>query len=294
MKWLEVEVIVKKDDADVASLILYELTGRGVAFDEQFSGGADRPASLSTASMKLKGYLPAGAAGKVGKIRAALAPYMLEQPKVRELPETDWLRSYRENYKHFRVGKHLVIKPPWEKYRPSPGDLVLTIDPGLAFGCGTHPTTRLCLELLEEAVRPGMIVYDVGTGSGILAIAAARLGAAGVVAVDNDELAVRAARENVALNGLEAIVHVIEGDLLKGLAGLADVIVANLTTEAIVGFVEEAARHLRPGGSFIASGIAAPREAEVKAVLEEFFSICKVACREDWAAFWALHKPGHC
>ncbi|RJX22857.1 MAG: 50S ribosomal protein L11 methyltransferase, partial [Ammonifex sp.] len=175
MTWLEIEVTVRVEDADVVGVILHELTGRGVACEPGFSNGADCPASLFTGTTKLKGYLPTtAAAGRIEKIRKTLSSFLVEPPAVRELPETDWLRAWREHYRTFRVGKRVVVRPPWEKYEALPGDLVVTIDPGLAFGCGTHPTTRLCLELLEEAVRPGAFVYDVGAGSGILAAAAAR------------------------------------------------------------------------------------------------------------------------
>jgi ribosomal protein L11 methyltransferase len=286
--WLEIEVTVKTEDADVVGVILHELTGYGVAFEEKFYGGADCPASLSVGTTKLKGYLPAAAAKKIKKISAALAPYLLAQPQVRELPKQDWLQSYRDNYKHFRVGKRLVVKPPWEECKPAPGDLVLTIDPGLAFGCGTHPTTQLCLELLEEVVGPGAVVYDVGTGSGILAIASALLGAAKVVAVDIDEIAVRVARGNVALNSLEATVDVVEGNLLEGLTEPADVIVANLTADAVIGFAGEAARCLRPGGIFIAGGIPAARATEVSNELQKLFTVRKTRRCADWAGFMVV------
>jgi ribosomal protein L11 methyltransferase len=291
LKWFEIEVTVTAADADIAGLLLYELTGRGVAI-ECGKMEESHPASFSTGTVRVKGYLPAAAAGKLEKVRAALTQLAVEPLAVRELPETDWLELWRSHYTTFRVGERLVIRPPWEDYEPAPEDLVITLDPGMAFGCGTHPTTQLCLELLERAVRPGVVVYDVGTGSGILAIAAARLGAARVVAVDDDEIAVRVARENVARNGVEAVVGVVQGDLLRGLAEPADVIVANIVAGVIIDFAPAAARHLRPGGSFIAGGIAAPREVEVKAALEKFFEIRETARREDWVAVWAVNLSG--
>jgi ribosomal protein L11 methyltransferase len=141
---------------------------------------------------------------------------------------------------------------------------------------------------LEEAVRPGAFVYDVGAGSGILAAAAARLGAGKVIAVDDDEIAVRVARENVALNGLESIVDVVEGNLLYDLPESADVIAANLTAEVIIGFAGQAARHLRPGGSFIAGGIPAARETQVQEELQELFAVRKVSRCADWVGFWGI------
>lgn len=286
MKWLQIEVFVRAQDQDVAGLILNELTERGVEIGSVSANRESHPGLFLTEAVAIKGYLPVAAAGKLEEIKAALAPLAVAPVKVRELPETDWLQEWRSYYKTFAVGKRLVVRPPWEYYQPESGQLVIVLDPGMAFGCGTHPTTQLCLELLEKAVRPDDVVYDVGTGSGILAIAAVRLGAARVVSVDNDEVAVRVARENVALNGVEDAVTVSRGDLLRDLTETADVIVANIAADVIVSFAPEAAGHLRPGGSFIAGGIAAQREAEVEAALKRYFNVRETRRREDWAAFW--------
>ncbi|MEW6573833.1 MAG: 50S ribosomal protein L11 methyltransferase [Bacillota bacterium] len=287
MKWLEIEVLVKAQDQDVAGLILSELTKRGVEIGSGCANRESRPGLFLTEVVGIKGYLPITAAAEVEELKAALYPFSVGPIRVRELPETDWLLEWRRHYRTFKVGKRLVVSPPWEDYRPEPGELVIVLDPGMAFGCGTHPTTQLCLELLEKAVRPGDVVYDVGTGSGILAIAAAGLGAARVVAVDDDEVAVRVARENVALNGVEDAVTVRRGDLLRDLPEPADVIVANIVADVIISFAPEAAGHLRPGGYFIAGGIAAPREAEVKAALEEHFNVWETLRREEWVAVWS-------
>ncbi len=287
MKWLEIEVIVRDDDADVVSLLLYELTGYGLVCEPGDPDGATCPASVFTAGTRMKAYLPGTAVGKIDNVRKALSPFLVEPIMVRELPETDWLRAYREHYKTFRVGKWLVVRPPWEEYHAMPGDLVVTIDPGLAFGCGTHPTTQLCLELLKEVVRPGAVIYDVGTGSGILAIASALLGAEKVVAVDVDEVTVRVARENVALNGLEATVYVVEGNLLEGLTELAHVIAANLTAEVVIGFAGQASRRLRPGGAFIAGGIPEAGERQVLNELQKCFTVLKVTHSQGWVGILA-------
>jgi ribosomal protein L11 methyltransferase len=133
------------------------------------------------------------------------------EPRTRFLAETDWAEAWKAGYDVLRIGRRLVVRPSWRDYAPQPGDLVIDLDPGMAFGSGLHPTTRLCLEALEDTMRPGLTVLDVGTGSGILAIAAARLGASRVLALDTDPLAVQIARENVALNQVESVVHVEVG-----------------------------------------------------------------------------------
>lgn len=282
MKWIEIEVTVRPEAVDLVSSLLCELTGYGV---EISTGGPGAHSPEAVASLvHVKGYLPEERAGQSEEIIALLSRFVLCPVEVRELPETDWIRLWRSHYRTFRVGKRLVIRPPWEEYAPLPDDLVITLDPGMAFGCGTHPTTQLCLELLERVVKPGDVVCDVGTGSGILAIAAARLGASRVLAVDEDAVAVRVARENVARNGVASVVRVVAGDLLRGVDEPADVIVANIVADVIIAFAPEAAQHLKSGGTFIAGGIAAPREAEVTAAIEKYFAVCEVARRNDWVA----------
>jgi ribosomal protein L11 methyltransferase len=135
----------------------------------------------------------------------------LPTPQIRFLAEADWAEAWKSGYDVLHIGRRLVVRPTWRDYTPEPGDLVIALDPGMAFGSGLHPTTRLCLEALEDHMRPGASVLDVGTGSGILAIAAARLGASRVLALDTDPLAVRVARENVALNQVESVVRVEVG-----------------------------------------------------------------------------------
>ena len=136
--------------------------------------------------------------------------------ELKAVADEDWAENWKQYYKPFRIGKRLVVKPSWEKYREQPGDLVVELDPGMAFGTGTHETTGMCMELLDKHLQSGVAVIDVGTGSGILAIAAARLGAQNVLAVDIDPDAVKVAKENVAHNGVEQQVRVVRGDLVNG------------------------------------------------------------------------------
>ncbi|ACX51757.1 ribosomal protein L11 methyltransferase [Ammonifex degensii KC4] len=250
--WWEVSIPVREEEAEEAANALAKLTGRGVAIVPA--------SSFST----VVAYLPATTpAEKLLRFWAEGERWAAGKIEVRRLQEKDWLTWWRREYHPFRVGKRLVIKPTWAAYEPGPGEVVIELDPGLAFGCGTHPTTRICLRLLEKWLRPGMKVYDVGTGSGILAIAAALLGADWIWAIDEDEVALRVARENVARNGVADRVQVLRGNLLEGKEEKADLIVANLTAELILQLLPQAAKLLLPGGLLIAGGIPVERKGEV-------------------------------
>lgn len=208
----------------------------------------------------------------------------LEQANVHD---EDWLETWKQYFKPFKAGEHLVIKPTWETYEAQPGDQIIEIDPGMAFGSGKHETTAMCLEFLEETIRGGEEVVDVGTGSGILAIGAALLGAGHVLAVDIDPDAVRVARENVGQNGMREKIDVVQGDLLKGQVGCAvyDVCVANIIADIICAFAEPLRSRIRPGGTFIASGIIREREDEVvRAVSAAGYGIQEIRRRGEWVA----------
>jgi ribosomal protein L11 methyltransferase len=183
------------------------------------------------------------------------------------MDEEDWSEAWKKHFVVHRPARHVVIKPSWLEYPPQPGEVVVELDPGAAFGTGLHPTTMLCLEALEDIVRPGMRVYDVGTGSGILAIAAARLGAARVVAVDTDPVAVRVARENVERNGLGGRVEVAEGSATPEVSGGFDLVLANIVANTIVQLAPSLRAALRPGGALVVSGIIRGRTPEVRAAL---------------------------
>jgi len=206
--------------------------------------------------------------------------------------EEDWAEHWKQYYKPFRAGERLVVKPSWEAYAAQHGDLVIEMDPGMAFGTGTHETTAMCLRLLERYVKPGCVCLDVGCGTGILGIACALLGAGTVTAIDIDPNAVQVAQRNVQANGVADTVSVRQGDLLKERpAGeTADVLVANIIADVICMLAEPARAHIVPGGVMICSGIIREREQDVldslcaagygmDQRLEQGDWVCIAACR---------------
>ena len=202
--------------------------------------------------------------------------------------EQDWAENWKKYYKPFRAGERLVIKPSWEPYEAQDGDLVLELDPGMAFGTGTHETTFMCMEQLERYVKPGCRAIDVGCGSGILALAAAKLGATDVLAIDLDELAVKVAAENTKKNGLSSVVRVKHGDLLENSEEQADVIVANIIADVICFLCGPAKKHLLPGGVFICSGIIREREDDVqRALAQAGYTVCNRLAKGEWVCLAA-------
>ena len=200
--------------------------------------------------------------------------------------DQSWTGIWKKYFKPFHSSEHVVIKPTWEPYTPDENDIVIEIDPGMAFGSGTHETTGMCISLLEETIHGGERIIDVGTGSGILAIAAALLGAGHVLAVDIDPDAVRVASENVAHNHVDAVVTVQEGDLLKQVEETCDICVANIISDIIISFAAPLMSHIVPGGLFLCSGIVKERTEEVRAaLLSAGYEILKTEHRGEWTAF---------
>lgn len=210
---------------------------------------------------------------------------------IENADDEDWENCWKDHYHVTKVGKRLVIKPSWEDYQATEGEIVIEMDPGMAFGTGTHVTTRFCLELLERYIRGGEKVIDVGTGSGILAIAAAYLGASRVTGIDLDEASTRVARKNVACNHLEDRVKVLCLDF-KGYqekVGAADVLTANITAELVEAITPKVTRMLAKGGCFIASGIIASKWEMVRDTLDRNGLVLEeiLQSQEEWIAIAA-------
>ncbi len=207
---------------------------------------------------------------------------------TRSVPDEDWAELWKKYYKPLRAGEHFIIKPSWEPFQSGDGDRIIELDPGMAFGSGYHETTVMCLTLLEKTVFPGSQVIDVGTGSGILAIGAAMLGAGHVLAIDIDRDAVRVAGQNVEHNRVSETVSVQEGNLLDRVSETCDICVANIIAQVICSFAKPLRAHIRPGGCFLCSGIIADRDEEVRiALLSSGYEITEVLHQGEWVAFCA-------
>ena len=208
------------------------------------------------------------------------------QLELRSVNDQSWTDVWKKYFKPFYAADHLVVKPTWEPFDPAPGDRVIEIDPGMAFGSGTHETTGMCLSMLEEVISGGEEVIDVGTGSGILAIGAALLGAGRVLATDIDPDAVRVAAENVRNNHVDHIVSVTQGNLLDHVSTVCDICVANIISDVIISFAAPLMPHIRLGGLFLCSGIVSVRADEVaQSLTDAGYEILRKQTRGEWTAF---------
>ena len=205
--------------------------------------------------------------------------------EMKDVDEEDWSNAWKKYYHPVQVGEHLVVCPSWEAYDRQPDDVVLTLNPGMAFGTGTHDTTRLCMELLEKYITPQDTVLDVGCGSGILAITAALLGANKIIGCDIDEVAVKVAGENAALNGVQDRIAFHQGDLTSQVEGSFQIICANIVADVIIRLSEDAGRYLAKDGIFITSGIIDTREQDVLNALEQNgFQVIERRTSGGWVA----------
>ena len=304
MQWAEVSVDTSHEATDLVSEILQELGAAGVVIEdpallnEYIRSGlwdyTDLKESEETEVVRVKAYwaLDEELEGKLQNLSerlASLAQHGIDKGagavSWKAVADEDWAETWKEFFHTEKVGARTVIKPTWEEYEAKAGEIVVELDPGAAFGTGQHATTSLCIRALEDLVRPGMTVFDVGTGSGVLAIVAAKLGAKRVEAVDFDPVAVRVARENVRQNGAEGVVHTERSDLLKSVAGEADLIIANIIADIIVRLFGEVKGSLAAGGTMLLSGIIEDRLADVvEAAGQHGFSVEKIEQEKGWAA----------
>ena len=204
--------------------------------------------------------------------------------------DEDWKDRWKEYFKPAKIAENIVVKPSWESYEPREGEQIIELDPGMAFGTGTHETTALCLETLDGLVKGGERVLDIGTGSGILAIAALKLGAAKAEGVDIDPMCVRTAGENAALNGVQNDLTVLVGDLSEKATGVYDVICANIVANAIIHLVPDVPALLAKHGTFLASGIIDTRKDEVIAAVQAAgLALREVKEKNGWVALVCGH-----
>lgn len=287
MQWIEVNVAVTHEAVEAVADMLTSIGSKGVAIEDpqlindlRNSGNwelCDIPEQENTEVVTVSAYYAddeklekrlAEIDEQLALIEERIGKYRFGNTRFRKVSEQDWANEWKQYFHVTHVGKSLVIKPSWEKYAPKEGEHVIEIDPGMAFGTGTHHTTNMMMERLEKVITPDSTVFDVGTGSGILAIAAAMLGAKSVKAVDIDAVAVRVAKENVADNGLSDQIEVREGDLLHGTEGKADVIIANIIADIVIMLLQDIPQKLNDDGVLLASGIIEERMPDVEAAAQ--------------------------
>lgn len=272
--WAEIACEVPAEMVDTMADFLVELTGNGVGIENLHLDTFSLDTLEDTPTKTVKGYLPLDDSLEELRIRVehflaeqgpAFAGFVYTPPTMTVVRNEDWANNWKVHFKPVRIGQRLVIKPTWEEYQKLPDDLVIQIDPGMAFGTGAHPTTRMCLESMERICfndcagkLPGAVL-DVGTGSGVLSIAAALMGATEITAVDIDPEAVRVTRENLELNGVETIVAASTTGLdeLKAEYGI---VVANILAEELVRLSAQLTAKVAPGGWLILSGILTEKE----------------------------------
>ena len=307
MNWLEVSVNTHSESVEVVSSILIELGSKGVSIedpqdyyqltDEQLEWLKVQQKDLyETDTVIVKGYFQPSQWSKDSDV---LLHEKLEEIKVyglqtgplsvqvKEVGEEDWANAWKQYYFPVRVTRFLTVVPSWVNYEKEQDDeLLIELDPGLAFGTGTHPTTQLSLTALEQTIRGNESVLDVGTGSGVLSIASKLLGASKVTAFDIDEMATRVAKENIALNPTIGEIEVFENNLLVGVDQKSDLIVANILAEILLQMPEDAYRNLKDDGSLILSGIIESKANEVKEAYEKAgFTLVERMTMREWNCF---------
>lgn len=275
MNWLDIHVTVNAEVAEAVvetlsryapNAVAVEQRARDIETGPEWSAGGPLEPTVS-----VHAYLPIDAGIETKRLQVAEALWHLRQivpfsePTFSEIKPEDWENAWKEHYHVLRLGERFVIKPSWHEYDPQPGDVILELDPGMAFGTGLHPTTQMCLSAIERYLSAGASVLDLGTGSGILAIAAARLGARSVLGVDIDSVAVEAARDNVARNHVQSLVQVERGSL-DALDALAfDFALVNILAKIIVQLCEDGlAQKIKPGGTVVFAGLIDSQESEVR------------------------------
>ena len=222
---------------------------------------------------------------RVDQIREYDIDAGLGEVTTAEVFEEDWSEAWKQYYKPEKIGKSIVIKPSWEQYQKSQEEHVIELDPGMAFGTGTHETTQLCIKLLEDYVKKDSIVLDIGSGTGILGIVAAKLGSKKVIGVDIDPVAIKVSKENILINGVEDIIEIRKGNAFDVIKEKGDIVVANIIADIIIDLAKDIRLFLKQDGIFIASGIILDRLEDVKdAFGNEGIEIFCIEKMGEWVA----------
>lgn len=309
--WLEIKVVTKSEAVELICGVFYSMDVKGVAIEDP-KDILDREQGPLTWDFADLNILEHG--GEAATVKAYfsedeneenIVKYINEKIlEIREMgievgegkvlsaivKEEDWANNWKKYYKPTSIGRNMLIKPEWEVYDAKEGEIVIEMDPGMAFGTGTHETTKMCIEAIEKYTTKDTLIYDIGTGSGILAIAASKLLANKVIGVDIDPVAVDAAKQNVKLNNVDNV-QILLGNLTEVLTGKADLIVANIIAEIIVVLLNDIKLFLKEDGYFISSGIIKDKKAMVEEKLvEEGFEIVESNIEGEWVCIVAKLK----
>lgn len=301
MRWIAATVTFDASPADPAADlvadIFYTLGLKGVVIHDPFLDPEqdwEEDAAVPPEQPGITGYFadtPSAAAqcsaleSALGDLEAGLG--IKTHVEYTRINEQDWAEAWKDYFWPQKISDTMVVKPSWREYAAGPDDIILEIDPGMAFGTGTHPTTALCLRMIQQHLKPGGTFLDVGTGSGILMVAAAKLGAVEVWGVDNDETALAVAAKNLQANRIDRF-RLSTGNLLEGLDQTCDLVAANILAEAILTLLPHLPAVMNDGGVFICSGIiAAKKDAVLCSLRQTGFDIIEVLEKEGWVAIAA-------
>jgi ribosomal protein L11 methyltransferase len=305
MRWLELSIKAHPDAVESVSELMSRYSTEGVVIEEPIELLEDGESYrvLPGQPVDVHAYVPIDGTEEEVCLRvkegvwhlSSIGSHFVSELQTRPVNEEDWANAWKEYYHVTLIGRRLIIRPSWRDYVPKPEEVVLTLDPGMAFGTGLHPTTRMCLEAVENRVRAGMKVLDVGTGSGILALAAAKLGASSVYCLDNSSVAVESARENAAINALSDRITVELGVLdettAHAMSGQYDLVLANIFAHVIGAMAPQLALVLAPAGLLIVSGIIEARRLDAEdPLLSAGLELVEQVMIDDWLALVYRHR----
>lgn len=310
MKWCEISIQTSHEAVELIAEIFRDLGASGVVIEDPelvndyITSGkwdyTDIPIAKETEVVVEKAYLPVNGEleGRIQTLRQEIkalesrgvntAPAVLT---TAELQDEDWSDTWKQYFHTEKPGERVVIKPTWEEYEPKDDEVVIELDPGAAFGTGTHATTSMCIRQLEKLVKPGMTVFDVGTGSGILSIISAKLGAKNIQAVDYDDSVLKIIEENLEQNNVQDIISVAQSDLMQNVHGKAELVIANIIADIIIRLFDQLDEHLEQGGTLLTSGIIEDRIEDVLAAAEAHgYGVVERLENKGWACITFKRK----
>lgn len=310
MKWCEISIQTSHEAVELIAEIFRDLGASGVVIEDPelvndyITSGkwdyTDIPIAKETEVVVEKAYLPVNGEleGRIQtlqqEIKALESRGVNTAPAVlatAELQDEDWSDTWKQYFHTEKPGERVVIKPTWEEYAPQGDEVVIELDPGAAFGTGTHATTSMCIRQLEKLVKPGMTVFDVGTGSGILSIISAKLGAKNIQAVDYDDSVLKIVEENLEQNNVQDIISVAQSDLMQNVHGKAELVIANIIADIIIRLFDQLDEHLEQGGTLLTSGIIEDRIEDVLAAAEAHgYGVVERLENKGWACITFKRK----